>query len=97
MIAARRAFCFFVSAMISPANPPGTKNETLAGSRKAIIRIVRAECHCRRPCCGTRTTSAQPTATLSKRFLRQSVAKGIDGMSHQYADAQNEGRSYNSK
>jgi hypothetical protein len=31
MIAARRAFCFFVSAMISPANPPGTKNATLGG------------------------------------------------------------------
>jgi hypothetical protein len=35
MIAARRAFCFFVSAMISPANPPATKNATLAGSNKA--------------------------------------------------------------
>jgi len=35
MVAARRAFCFFVSAMISPANPPATKNATLAGSSKA--------------------------------------------------------------
>jgi len=38
----------------------------------------------------------KPTATLSERFLRQSVAKSIDGMSHQHADAQNEGRSHNS-
>jgi len=35
-------------------------------------------------------------ATLSERFPRQSVAKSIDGMSHQHADAQNEGRSHNS-
>jgi hypothetical protein len=39
---------------------------------------------------------ASNVATLS-RFLRQSVAKGIDGMSHQHADAQNEARSYNSR
>jgi hypothetical protein len=32
---------------------------------------------------------------LSDRFLGQSVAKGINGMSHQYADAHNEGCSYN--
>jgi hypothetical protein len=38
----------------------------------------------------------KPTATLSERFPRQSVAKSIDGMSHQHADAQNEGRSHNS-
>jgi tRNA nucleotidyltransferase/poly(A) polymerase len=44
-----------------------------------------------------RLRPGKPTATLSERFLRQSVAKGIDGMSHQYADAQNEGRSYNSR
>ena len=29
-------------------------------------------------------------------LLRQSIMKGIDGVSHQHADAQNEGRSYNS-
>jgi hypothetical protein len=51
MIAARRAFCFFVSAMISPANRPATKNATLAWADQAkrSTRIVRAECHCRRP------------------------------------------------
>ena len=30
-------------------------------------------------------------------LLRQSIMKGIDGVSHQHADAQNEGRSYNSR
>ena len=36
---------------------------------------------------------ASNVAMLS-RFLRQAVAKGINGMSHQHADAQNEARSY---
>jgi hypothetical protein len=37
MIAARRAFCFFVNAMISPANPPATKNATLAAFPPALF------------------------------------------------------------
>jgi hypothetical protein len=47
---------------------------------------------------GNSLTPAQGNvATLSERFLRHSVAKGINGMSHQHTDAQNEGRSYNSR
>jgi hypothetical protein len=90
MIAARRAFCFFDSAMISPANPPATKNTTLA-AQNVITAAHHAE-HARQ---ARRLPLGKPTATLSERFLRQSVTKGINGMSHQYADAQNEGRSYN--
>jgi hypothetical protein len=39
--------------------------------------------------------ASQP-ATLSERFLRQSVANGINSVSYQRSDAQNEARSYNS-
>jgi hypothetical protein len=39
MIAARCAFCFFVRAIISPANPPGTKHAQVSNSNCAPPRF----------------------------------------------------------
>ena len=41
------------------------------------------------------SSKAGATSRRSERFLRQSVATGINSMSYQRADAQNEARSYN--
>jgi hypothetical protein len=60
--------------------------ETHALDEPEVVAAIRAAC-----------LRASNVATLSERFLRQSVAKGINRVSYQRADAQNEARSYNSR